>query len=65
LPKVYQTTADIGVVRLKTITDKKSIIGERVLPYELKRPTIDIDREFDFEIAELIMRKKLRRKLFK
>jgi len=57
LPKVYQTTADIGVCRLKTVTEKKSIIGTRVLPYVLKRPTIDIDKIFDFEIAKLLMQR--------
>ena len=55
LPKVYQTTADIGVFYLRTLRDKKSIIGEKVLPYILRRPTVDIDSYFDFKIAELLM----------
>lgn len=58
LPKVYQTTADIGIIRRATVTEKKSVIGERVLPYFLKRPTIDIDHPIDFEIAELLLGKK-------
>lgn len=56
LPKVFQTTADIGVLWLRTILEKKSVVGERVLPFHLKRPTVDIDNAFDFEIAELILR---------
>ncbi len=56
LPKVYQTTADIGICRLKTIR-KKSIIGKKVLFYLLKRPTVDIDNRFDFKIAEFLLKK--------
>jgi len=56
LPKVYQTTADIGVFYLRTLKDKKSVIGEKVLPYVLSRPTVDIDTHFDFKVAELLIR---------
>lgn len=56
LPKVYQTTADIGVFWTRTLQDKKSIIGERVLPYVLDRPTVDIDREIDFAVAEMFLK---------
>ncbi|MDP3772335.1 MAG: acylneuraminate cytidylyltransferase family protein [bacterium] len=55
LPKVYQTTADIGVLRRTTVTEKKSVIGDRVLPYVLRRPTVDIDTPFDFVVAELLL----------
>ena len=58
LPKVYQTTADIGIMRTATVTEKKSVIGDRVIPYFLKRPTIDIDHPIDFEIAELLLKKR-------
>lgn len=58
LPKVYQTTADIGIMRLATVLEKKSVIGDRVIPYFLKRPTIDIDHPIDFEIAEMLLRKR-------
>ena len=60
LPKVYQTTADIGVMWRRTVEDKKSVIGERMLPYVLERPTVDIDREIDFEIAEMLLQKQAR-----
>jgi N-acylneuraminate cytidylyltransferase len=55
LPKVYQTTADIGVCRLSTIISKKSIIGANVVPYILNRPTVDIDTIFDLKIAEVLL----------
>ena len=58
LPKVYQTTADIGIMWTRTVLEKKSVIGDRVLPYFLKRPTVDIDHPIDFEIAEMLMRKR-------
>ncbi len=58
LPKVYQTTADIGVFRLKTLLNKNSIIGDKVLPYVLRRPTVDIDSRHDFQIAELLLKMK-------
>lgn len=58
LPKVYQTTADIGVFYLKTLLKKKSIIGDKVLPYVLKRPTVDIDSLHDFLIAELLLKRR-------
>ena len=58
LPKVFETTADIGIMRLRTVLEKKSVIGDKVVPYFLKRPTVDIDNLFDFEIAELILKKR-------
>ena len=58
LPKVYQTTADIGVLRLSTLLEKKSVIGDKVLPYHLDRETIDIDTPIDFEIARMMLEKR-------
>ena len=57
LPKVYQTTADIGIMWARTVTEKHSVIGDKVLPYFLNRPTVDIDKLIDFEFAEMLMRK--------
>lgn len=57
LPKVYQTTADIGIMWARTVTEKYSVIGDKVLPYFLNRPTVDIDRPIDFEFAEVLMKK--------
>lgn len=58
LPKVYQTTADIGVLWTRTVIEKNSVIGDYVLPFFLKRPTVDIDHEIDFDFAELLMKKR-------
>lgn len=56
LPEVFQTTADVGIMRLETVTEKNSVIGDTVLPYLLKRPTADIDIPVDFKIAEILMK---------
>ena len=56
LPKVFQTTPDIGIMRRETVTKKHSVIGDTVLPYFLKRPTIDIDNPTDFKIAEVLLK---------
>lgn len=56
LPKVYQTTADIGIMRSSTVREKNSVIGDKVLPYFLKRPTVDIDNNFDFQVAEFLLK---------
>ena len=61
LPKVFQTVADVGIMRLKTVTEKHSVIGDIVLPYPLKRPTTDIDNLLDFQIAEILMKEKQER----
>ena len=57
LPAVYQTTPDIGVFRIETLVNKQSIIGDNVLPFILKRESVDIDTLFDFKIAEMLMRR--------
>ncbi|TSC74748.1 MAG: N-acylneuraminate cytidylyltransferase [Parcubacteria group bacterium Gr01-1014_44] len=56
LPKVYKSTPDIHVFKVAMFWDKKSTIGEVVLPYYLKRPTIDIDHQLDLEIAEFLLK---------
>lgn len=58
LPEVFQTTPDIGIMRRETVTEKHSVIGDIVLPYPLKRPTVDIDTFLDFQIAEILMEEK-------
>ena len=58
LPHVFQTTADIGICRTRVVLDYGSVIGHRVLPYVLERPTIDIDTLFDFELAEFLLRRR-------
>lgn len=55
LPKVYQTTPDIHVLKIRAIFELDSLLGRKVLPYFLKHPTVDIEDEFDLEIAEYMM----------
>ena len=58
LPKTYATNANIGVMRYVTLTEKKSVIGDKVLPYLVTEPQVDIDSELDFEIAEFFLGKR-------
>ncbi len=51
LPKTFIQTASIDVIRCKTITDKKSMTGNRILGYEITN-FIDIDDFADFEVAQ-------------
>lgn len=58
LPKVYQSTPDIHVFRTSILLSGDSIMGDKILPFFLKRPTVDIDSEFDFEMAEYLIKKR-------
>jgi CMP-N-acetylneuraminic acid synthetase len=42
-------------VRYSTLVEKKSVIGDKVLPYPVTDPQIDIDTETDFAIAEFLL----------
>jgi len=59
LPKVFQSVPDIHVLRAGIVRDQDSIIGSNILPFFLDRPTVDIDNEFDLEIAEYLLKKRL------
>lgn len=58
LPKVYATNANIGVMWHKTLAEKKSVIGDVVLPYVVTEPHVDFDTELDFDMAELILKRR-------
>lgn len=58
LPKVYATNANIGVVRYETLTKKRSVIGDKVLPYLVTEPQVDIDSETDFDLCEFYMERR-------
>ena len=58
LPKVFESNANIGVVWKKTIDEKKSILGDNVVPLVTEGPVVDIDNEFDLTIAERILRER-------
>jgi N-acylneuraminate cytidylyltransferase len=55
LPRIYETTPDIGLCRRATIMKKNSILGDKILPYLIDRPTVDIDTALDFRLAEVII----------
>lgn len=55
LPEVLETTSDIGLCRRETIVKKESILGDRILPYEIPRPTVDIDTPKELKLAELMI----------
>ena len=57
LPKVYETNANLGVIWLKTIKRKKTIIGNKVLPLVIDDAVVDIDTEHDFFIAGALLRR--------
>ena len=59
LPKVFQSVPDVHVLRANIIEDQNSIIGSNILPFFLGRPTVDVDNEFDLEIAEYLLEKRL------
>src|SRR3989338_3476377 len=59
LPKVFQSVPDVHVLRAGIVREQDSIIGSNILPFFLDRPTVDIDNEFDLEIAEYLLRKRL------
>lgn len=58
LPKVYQSTPDVHIFKVNILLNRGSIMGHNILPFYLERPTVDIDKEFDFELAEYVMRKR-------
>jgi N-acylneuraminate cytidylyltransferase len=60
LPKVLAPNGYVHVVRASTLLRSGSILGMKVLPYEMNaRHCIDIDTEEDFEVAEAAIRKSL------
>jgi CMP-N-acetylneuraminic acid synthetase len=57
LPQVYWQTGHIDAIRYKTIVDKKSLTGERVLPLMIDYSyCVDIDTEPDWIYAETLLR---------
>ena len=61
LPKAYVHTGAMDIMRLRTIRDLKSTSGKKVAYFFMKpEDSVNIDSEIDFEIAEILMRKRLR-----
>ncbi len=60
LPEAYGNNSCVHVINPKTILEKHSSIGTRVKGVVLSREdSINIDEPIDFEIAELLLKKRL------
>lgn len=57
LPKILYHNGCIDVIRASTIVEKKSMTGDRVLPFLMENEEYDvqIDSAFDARIAEMIL----------
>lgn len=56
LPKVYQHTGHIDVIRYETLMQQQSMSGERILPIMIdSRYCVDIDTEEDWTYAEWLV----------
>jgi CMP-N,N'-diacetyllegionaminic acid synthase len=58
LPKVYWHNGVIDVIRTRTIFEKHSVSGDRIIPLIMDESfiTVDIDRPFDLRVAECILK---------
>ncbi|MCX7927850.1 MAG: acylneuraminate cytidylyltransferase family protein [Candidatus Omnitrophica bacterium] len=60
LPKVYIQNASIYITKPSTIRNKKSSIGDIVIPFVMDEiESIDINTPLDFKIAELLLKNEL------
>ncbi|MDD3818287.1 MAG: acylneuraminate cytidylyltransferase family protein [Actinomycetota bacterium] len=58
LPQVFWQTGYIDIIRIKTLTELKSMTGKRILPYFIdSNIVVDIDNEYDLKRAEEIIRR--------
>lgn len=58
LPEVYWQVGYLDLIRTRTILEKKSLTGTRILPLKIEGgDSIDIDDEFSFQLAEFLMEK--------
>ena len=57
LPTVYIQNASIYITRALTIKNKKSPIGDVIIPFVMdEMESIDINSPLDFEFAEMILK---------
>jgi CMP-N,N'-diacetyllegionaminic acid synthase len=58
LPTIYIQNASIYIIRTSTIMNKKSTIGDIVIPFIMnEQESIDINTEIDFGMADAILNK--------
>lgn len=56
LPEVYIQNASIYIIRPETIIEKKSPVGDHVIPFVMNEyESIDINNPIDFEFAQYLM----------
>lgn len=59
-PKVYMHTGAMDVMRPRTILDQKSTSGRRLGSFHMSlEDSVNIDHPIDFELAEVLLRKRL------
>ena len=60
LPKMYYYNCVIDVTRARTLDEKKSMTGDRILPYIMNPDdVIDIDAPDDLKILEILFKNRL------
>ena len=56
LPAVYWQTGYIDVIRTSTLLEKRSMTGDRILPYVMEEQfVVDIDQPFSLRLAEFLI----------
>ena len=48
----------IDIIKVENIIKKKFLHGNKVLPYNITSPTVDIDSKIDLEYAKFLLNKK-------
>jgi CMP-N,N'-diacetyllegionaminic acid synthase len=57
LPKLYRPNGSIFISRVQTFLEHRSFYTKQILSFIMPRErSIDIDDEFDFSIAEFLLR---------
>ena len=56
LPNIFYPTGSVYILWTKTLEKFNSIYGNKILSYEQKDDVIDIDTQFDFFVAEMMMK---------
>ncbi|MBI2082697.1 MAG: Gfo/Idh/MocA family oxidoreductase [Deltaproteobacteria bacterium] len=59
LPGAYTQNGSVEIIRAKSILEKKSLSGDRILGYVMpEEVSVNIDSPLDFELAELLLKKR-------
>jgi len=57
LPRLYRPNGSIFIIRVETFLKKRSFYTNQMIPFVMPRwRSIDIDDEFDFSLAEFLLR---------